>query len=93
MPDRPATLSRRRLLAGVGLATAGTAAASMAFWRRAESPDAHHGLSPENPRTAEEVLTRLRLDDLVFNCYKGYRVARLNIGLPDWKLLGLPVET
>ena len=24
---------------------------------------------------------------------RGYRVARLNIGLPDWKLLGLPVET
>jgi rhodanese-related sulfurtransferase/DNA-binding transcriptional ArsR family regulator len=24
---------------------------------------------------------------------KGYRVARLNIGLPEWKLLGLPVET
>jgi rhodanese-related sulfurtransferase len=23
---------------------------------------------------------------------KGFRVARLNIGLPDWKLLGLPVE-
>ncbi len=24
---------------------------------------------------------------------RGYRVARLDIGLPDWKLLGLPVET
>jgi len=24
---------------------------------------------------------------------RGYRVARLNIGLPDWKLLGLPVES
>jgi rhodanese-related sulfurtransferase/DNA-binding transcriptional ArsR family regulator len=24
---------------------------------------------------------------------KGFRVARLNIGLPEWKLLGLPVET
>ena len=23
---------------------------------------------------------------------KGFRVARLNIGLPEWKLLGLPVE-
>lgn len=24
---------------------------------------------------------------------KGFRVARLNIGLPEWKLLGLPIET
>jgi rhodanese-related sulfurtransferase/DNA-binding transcriptional ArsR family regulator len=24
---------------------------------------------------------------------KGFRVARLNIGLPEWRLLGLPVET
>lgn len=24
---------------------------------------------------------------------KGFQVARLNIGLPEWKLLGLPVET
>ena len=24
---------------------------------------------------------------------KGYRAARLNIGLPEWRLLGLPVET
>jgi len=23
---------------------------------------------------------------------KGYRVARLTVGLPEWKLLGLPVE-
>ena len=24
---------------------------------------------------------------------RGYRVSRLNVGLPDWRLLGLPVET
>lgn len=31
-------------------------------------------------------------DAVLFLRRKGYRVARLNIGLPDWKLLGLPVE-
>jgi carbonic anhydrase len=53
-------------LTGVGVATAGAAVAASAFWRRADSPDDHHGLSPENPRTAEEVLTRLRAGN---ECY------------------------
>ena len=30
---------------------------------------------------------------VVFLKSKGYRVARLDIGLPEWKLLGLPIET
>jgi carbonic anhydrase len=66
MPKDSAALTRRRLLTGFGIATAGAAAASMALWRRAEGPDEHHGLSPENPRTAEEVLTRLRAGN---ECY------------------------
>jgi carbonic anhydrase len=66
MPDRSATVSRRRLLTGFGLASAGAAAASLVLWRRDENPDDHHGLSPEHPRTAEEALNRLRAGN---ECY------------------------
>lgn len=65
-PDDPpqsnhwARVPRRRLLTGAGLVAAGAAAASMTFWRRAEVPDDHHGFFLKTPRTAEEVLTRLR---------------------------------
>lgn len=66
MPHGLASVTRRRLLAGIGAATAGAAVASLALWRRAESPDDHHGLSPEDPRNAEEALERLRAGN---ECY------------------------
>src|SRR5258708_350633 len=66
IPERSASVTRLRLLTGIGFATAGAAAASLALWPRAESPDDHHGFSLETPRTAEEVLTRLRAGN---ECY------------------------
>jgi carbonic anhydrase len=66
MRGSSASVTRRRLLTRIGIATAGAAAAALALWRRAEGPDDHHGLSPENPRTAEEVLRRLRAGN---ECY------------------------
>jgi len=32
-------------------------------------------------------------DAVILLRQKGYRVARLSVGLPEWKLLGLPIET
>ncbi len=66
MSNSAASVTRRGLLTGIGVATAAVAVGSMALWRRAEKPEDHHGLSPENPRDAEQALKRLRAGN---ECY------------------------
>jgi carbonic anhydrase len=61
-----ASVTRRRLLTGIGLATAGTAAAGLAIWRQAALPIDHHGFSMTTPQTAAEALARLRAGN---ECY------------------------
>jgi carbonic anhydrase len=52
-------LSRRMLLASVGVAAAGGSVAGWNFLRTGEGPDLHHGLSLEDPKTPDEALARL----------------------------------
>lgn len=64
-PTTSALVSRRNVLAGLGMAGIG-AAAGIAFLRREAPPVDHHGLSSSNPRTAAEAVARLRAGN---ECY------------------------
>jgi carbonic anhydrase len=59
-------ISRRTLVAAVGLAGVGGAIAGSRLWPRGGDTVDHHGFSLTTPRTAEEAMTRLRAGN---QCY------------------------
>src|SRR5262245_29423219 len=65
-PSRPTTITRRHVIAGLGLATAGAAVSGMATWWSAHRPPGHHGFSLTTPGSADEALARLQAGN---ECY------------------------